>query len=534
MILVGKDSPSTFDTTPERLQKEGNGLEVATRKYRMAAYLWQAFTAEQMYRNGFGRRCFRFEEEWQTGSLTYRDKETGVMRNEAKIHIVRSSKTVAELQDLEFAQQYEPAKQKMELWPIAYGDIRQYFKPAEGQKIYASVLLLDAHWDTQAKTIRGHAALGGDTDDLAMGIFGSHALQSYPSSIEEVVPVFSDCTRTNTAHVANDCNESGSTWEAANIGIGAHLHETGHLFGCPHQESGVMSRDYTRLNRTFTSREPYSTRTKSPGLRLCLQSDECSWHRLDTLRFKKHPCFQIPSDVPLPLEDSVHVWAVEGGKVLVTTPTTGIGFIEIFTEGDEFCHAWIEYGTIDGGTSGTIPRQVSLTESELRGRLPENQRKKKMKLQIHTAGHAQQTIEDFGQLSSKNAIVKLSNGQNGFRSGKVGESKQEGSRPEEIILESAVIQTKLLVSIKVYHGLAVDGLEFCYEDSTSQMFGKRGGTSGGSEFLFDTRRGEILLGFYLRAGFWIDGLEILTSSGRRSGVYGNPKGGFGYVSLRPP
>lgn len=47
----------------------------------------------------------------------------------------------------------------------------------------------------------------------------------------------------------------------------------------------------------------------------------------------------------------------------------------------------------------------------------------------------------------------------------------------------------------------------------------------------DTRRGEILLGFYLRAGLWIDGIEILTSLGRRSGVYGNPTGGSGCVML---
>lgn len=46
----------------------------------------------------------------------------------------------------------------------------------------------------------------------------------------------------------------------------------------------------------------------------------------------------------------------------------------------------------------------------------------------------------------------------------------------------------------------------------------------------DTRRGEILLGFYLRAGLWIDGIEILTSLGRRSGVYGNARGGSGCVT----
>ena len=45
----------------------------------------------------------------------------------------------------------------------------------------------------------------------------------------------------------------------------------------------------------------------------------------------------------------------------------------------------------------------------------------------------------------------------------------------------------------------------------------------------DTRRGEILLGFYLRAGVWIDGIEILTSLGRRSGVYGKVDGGSGFV-----
>lgn len=45
----------------------------------------------------------------------------------------------------------------------------------------------------------------------------------------------------------------------------------------------------------------------------------------------------------------------------------------------------------------------------------------------------------------------------------------------------------------------------------------------------DTRRGEILLGFYIRAGQWIDGIEILTSQGRKSGVFGNAHGGSGCV-----
>lgn len=485
VILLAKDSPGTFDAVPERVQREGNGLETAIRKYRMAAYLWQAFTGEQMYRSGFGRRCFRFEEEWQSGSLTFRDSAVGQMRNEAKIHIVRSEKTVAELRDLNRAQQYDKATNGGDLFTIAKDAVQDYFKPKKGQKQYVSVLLLDAHWDTKVKTITGHAALGGGAGEIQLAIFGSQALQSYPTSIEEVVPALSDCTRTNTDYVANDCNESGSNWEAANIGIGAHLHEVGHLLGCPHQESGIMLRDYVRLNRTFLCREPYSTRTRSQGLRVCLPKDECAWHPLDTLRFRHHPCFRLPADMPLNIDDSVQVWAVDNGKVFVTAPT-GIAFIEVFAEGDDLCHAWIEYSSSEGGPSGGFSRQVMLAESDLKARLPEEKRNKRIKLVIHSTGQGYYTVEDFGQLKSKSSIIKLPNGQPGFRGSKLGASQQEGSRPEVVILESALAQTKLLTSIKVFHGFALDGVEFFYEDSTSQLFGKRGGQAGGSEFMFGT------------------------------------------------
>ena len=528
---------------PERVQKEGNDLELAIRKFRMAAYLWQAFTGEQMYRNQFGRRCFRFEEEWQTGSLTYRDLETGQMRNEAKIHVIRSQKTVAEIRDLDIAQQHAPATRKNELFNIAHDAVQQHFRPIPGQKQFVSVLVLDAHWDPKAKVITGHAALGGSAgNEIQLGIFGSQALQSYPSSLEEVVPALSDCTRTNTQYVANDLGEAGSSWEAANNGIGAHLHETGHLFGCPHQESGIMLRDYVQLNRTFLTREPYSTRTRAPGLKLIEPKDECAWHRLDTLRFRYHPCFKLPTDTLLNSDESVQVWPVDNGKVMITAPT-GVSFIEIFIEGDDLCHAWIEYINGENGYSNGPPRQVILTESDLKARIQDDRKNKKIKLQIHSVGQGEHTIQDFGQLKSKTSMVKLRNGQIGYRGSKLGFSQQDGSRPQEIILESVRVQTMLLTSIKVYHGLAVDGLEFCYENSTSQLFGNKGGRAGGSEFVFgesgncswpiytnvypDTRRGEILFGFYLRAGLWIDGIEILTSSGRRSGVFGNAQGGSG-------
>jgi len=527
VVLLGKDSDGTYDAVPERTEREGNGLEMAIRKYRMAAYLWQAFTGEQMFRNNFGRRCFRFEEEWQSGSLSRRDLTQAQMRNEAKIHVVRSEKTVAELRDLNVAQQNDKAEKKDELFNIAKDAVRNHFQPKPGQKQYVSVLLLDSHWDTESQMITGHAALGSADDDIKMAIFGSHCLQSYPSCLEEVVNAFTDCTRTDTNYVANDCGDAGSNWEAANLGIGAHLHEVGHLFGCPHQESGVMLRDYVQLNRTFLTREPFSTRTKTQGLKICLPNDECGWHRLDALRFRFHPSFKLPSDASPNSDDSVQVWPVESGKILFTA-SSGIAFMELYAEGDTFCHKFIEYLNTESSPNG-LPRQVTVTETELRQRVygTEKEKKKNIKVVVVSGSMGSYTVENIGDLKSKNSLVKLPKSQSGFKSGRLGHSAMEGSEPEQLLLECAFIKTKLLTSIKVYHGYALDGLEFCYEDATSQLFGKRGGKPGGDEFVLDTRRGEILLGFYVRAGLWIDGIEILTSLGRKSGIYGNALGGSG-------
>lgn len=482
VLLLGKDSPGTFDTLPERRQREGDGMDTAIRKYRMAAYLWQAFTGEQMYRNAFGRRCFRFEEEWQTGSLTCRDTEIGQMRNEAKIHVIRSKKTVKELRDLDIAQKFDQATRKGGLYDIALEAVIDYFKPLAGQRHYVSVMLLDAHWDTTAQTITGHAALSGGSNGVQLAIFGSHALQSYPSCIEEVVSALTNCTRTNTNFIANDCNESGSDWEAANVAIGAHLHEVGHVFGCAHQESGVMGGDYVRFNRTFLSREPSSARTKLPGMRLVLPKDECGWHRLDTLRFKYHPCFRLPTDVSLGFDESIQIWPADNAKAIITA-STGVAFTEIFADGDDKCCAYIQYGNGDM-QSGGPPRQVVLNECDLKGRLPENRKVKKLKIKVFSAGLGTQEVEDFGQMvKSKSNTVKIPDGRLGYIGYKLGQSSQEGSQAQQIILQSAHIQTKLLTSIKVYHEFALDGLEFLYEDSTSQMFGIRGGESEGSEFM---------------------------------------------------
>jgi len=75
---------------------------------------------------------------------------------------------------------------------VAYEAVNQYFAPkTESDRRYVAVLLLDATWDPGSNLIRGHAALGGGSGLIQMGIFGSQSLHAWPSYIEEVTPAVS-------------------------------------------------------------------------------------------------------------------------------------------------------------------------------------------------------------------------------------------------------------------------------------------------------------------------------------------------------
>ena len=218
-ILIGKDSPGTFDSSPEKAQKEGNDLSSAIRKYRMAANLWQAFASESMYRNGFGRRCFRLEEEYQQGTLSKRDMETMQMRNEAKIHVVRSNKTVSEIRDLGVKKEYESSNRLNDLFGFAMDEMRWYFGPQHGQTYHVAVLLLDNHWVFKTETITGNIKLSGGDESLRIALSGSHALHSYPTCIEDIIPAFTDCSKRESMHRSSTAyGDSDVSWQAASSG----------------------------------------------------------------------------------------------------------------------------------------------------------------------------------------------------------------------------------------------------------------------------------------------------------------------------
>lgn len=525
-ILVAKDSPETFDAMPARVEREGNDLDLAVRKFRMAAYLWQAFTAEQMWRNKLGRRTFRFEEEWASGSSNYRDAELGTMRSEARVHIIRTDKTVDELRRLEKAAQQcgnGAAGESDPLFDVAAEAVQNHFRPLPGQKQYVSVLLLDSHWDPETKAVRGHTARSGSAGDLQLAVFGSHCLQSYPASFEEIAPAFTDCTPTDTRYVANEGNQAGTSWEAANLGIGAHLHGVGHLFETPHQEGGVMQKDYLSLNRSFVAREAYSTRTRSKGGPVKLD-DECKWHRLDCLRFRSHPCFRLPNDPVLHPDGSVQGFRVDGNQA-VAMASTGVSFLEIVPDGSEVCRAWIEFPV----ENGSPQRQVALNEQELRNRLPQKQRGGGgLRVRVRSYGGGSLDVPDLKSLCSKETSFKLGGGKMAYRQHAVtGSTKQKGEQEtgEVIFMGDAKKNSRVLSRIAVYHGSTLDGLEFIYDDSSTQLFGHKREEGQADVFEVDIRKGEYLTGFNLRVGAGVKGIQFLTSVGRKSVMFGNRQGG---------
>lgn len=198
-------------------------LKTAVKKLRMAGYLWQAYTQNEMDEQRMGQRTFRLDEGWMPDSLS---RTGSPSRNTAKVHILRSKYTVAHIRDPERAQQNKVAKSAHSLFDIAIEAIREHPEWAarpQGEKIHVAALFMDSTYDRKRDVILGHAALGSqDAGGVALAIFGSHSIFSWPSCVEAVVPAFNDNRPLNTKYTGIDC-EGSTYFMAATVGIGFYL-----------------------------------------------------------------------------------------------------------------------------------------------------------------------------------------------------------------------------------------------------------------------------------------------------------------------
>lgn len=579
-VVVGSDSNGAYDMPHFKTARgEVANLDTAVQRLKVAARMMQAYTQEEMRMTGFSNRCFRFIEE-----LTHDMRNFGysgqckIPHNEVKIHVLRSPQTTAELRDLNYAQQYQGAKDNGHLFSHAIDLIEKsdFYQPyrAKNTPIQAACMYLDGHWDKKHQVIVAHAALGGGTGSTKMAVFGSHGLHSYPIDWTHVTPAFLDETELSKNEVANDCNECGTSWECLNICFGAYLHEIGHLLGSPHQIDGVMLRDYVWINRNFMTRESKCLRRKTGGKIIDSSNKwdkECHWNRLDLVRFFYHDAFGLPVDnfrkisntyLQGPQNEQLTPAVYRTPDGVIVKGSENIYMIELIV--DDLARYSTQFFPPSYGGKG-FPSAIKLDYDTCYQDLKQSGQKCSEKFDIRILSfNGDAFITDFKAFAadnSKSTLVSdfgLGRGPiTGFKSGLCG--REMGSMLE------IEFDIRRVYKVRVYSGSALDGVKLYLEKGENHSNGDAppipprnytqrfmnkisalspsrdvqaaGEVTIGNEKPhysdFDLNPGERIHHFNMRSGAWCDAIQIVTDKGRVSPWYGNSQGGHGSVLESP-
>ncbi|KIY48005.1 hypothetical protein FISHEDRAFT_74077 [Fistulina hepatica ATCC 64428] len=213
-----------------------------------------------MHCQGFGSRAFRLEEAWMSDSLS-------VFRGGARTTAIQGGTS---------------DKLQPDLFSITLEALRSYFLTSvQQQQRYVAAMFLDSARDPKTGRIVGHTAV-------------------------TLMPALNDMRPVDQRYC--DIDAEGKTyWMAANIGIGAWMHE---------------------VNHSVCAIEPSPSPNK-------VEWGECQWHALDMLHFVRHPCFTLPSDPAQPVGDfahtSINIFGTEDGPHIACT--AGILLIELYDVG---------------------------------------------------------------------------------------------------------------------------------------------------------------------------------------------------------
>lgn len=472
-IMVAKDSPLLIDCPLSKFGSVSSAhstLEAAVAKLRMTACMWQALTAEEMRSAGLGRRSFRLEEEWgvDTLSRSFLNNPTAVdsMRSTVKVHIVRVDKTVADIRDLNKAQQNERGGSRDELHNIFSNALKAHGAPfiSEARPVVAG-LILDSHFDLQSNIILGHAALGAhDLNGLSLGIFGSHLAYSWPRFLEEVPDCLLD-TKFPGDIVGNDNGECATNWEACAVGQGAFLHEVGHAFSAPHT-TGIMARGYSRdWAKCFLSTVAYSGYKKRRD-NIPITKDtqhDCHWDLEDMLRFLNLPHFQHPSDIKRSRDTPTVSFEDDDDfpRIIIRSEAANIGLVKLGSK------------IIDKASVSSPVQLVSLNVNEL-----EDGYDRKTPLQLHVLSmNGNHTKSSVWSLLTSKTYFRVPRSNIRLEMKCSGQPKDETDRWNwAVMLKKRNSQGGLSRAYKIdlRVGCWLDGAEVYYEDGTVVPCGPRG------------------------------------------------------------
>jgi putative peptidase family protein len=478
---------------------ETTDLSIAKAKFRMAAYLWQIFCAEQMGSRENPRRTFQLENEWRESTLFSEDIHTEEMRNEAPIHVVSLEETLDEVTNMsetKFVSSVETALAKR-------------FGISARQATHYCCLFMDSEWNHNKQGLKRGFAYGGpgviNGKNIKLAIYGDHLLPYYPSSIDRVTATFSDESATPVA-------PESVKWKCASAGIGTHLQQVLHMLGLPKQSSGVMSDESVNFASMFSLYASHSM----PQPRL---------HDLDAIRLRHHSTMRTPF---APIErirphTAPTFWGVNESTIFIAS-RAGLSAIEIYNPGEKVCKHWINL--LDKRGCPRFTYQLSMTEiikqclsGRSVGRL--SFRPGPYALMILTADGNSTPVEDLERFARSLIVSQPGNKGQLFRSKTVGSSVPQSSKSSILFPQS----TRML-GLTVFHtpGSCITGIEFAFEGDIKKLIGNQSGDSS-KEWRLRAIDGELLLGMELCVQESLEGLRLFTSAGRLSPWFGNASPG---------
>ncbi|GAC96204.1 zinc metalloproteinase [Pseudozyma hubeiensis SY62] len=525
---------------PRREAFKAGGLHEVKRRIALQAYLWQAFHSEQMRRHGMGRRAFQLDDE---ASFAQGERSLELL---PRVHLIKSRRTLREFRDPENAQQKPNARNGGAMHAFAAEALEDPSTPRELHWSPVAVLTLDTIWDPKMRLLRAHGAVGaGGPGSLSHGVMGSHWLWAAPRSLDQVTAAFLDTEATDESCCVNDLDECPTAWQTLNIGSGAFFHEAGHAMNQPHWPTGLMARGYIEFSRAFMTREPGCKRNRvAPGrffapIHAGNDDKHNHVHRAQAVRARWHPCFVLPSDPILPYfqpgDHSAWIRWNENEPSWTSTPRgallkcdSGIGSIEVEVNGDYKTHVeWLNLQT-PSGPPQMPPRETMIDASYLSNLVgfdvmhPSSPNVKLNALacnmrQAELDGYRQHAIarslhiEGFD--ASRRTILKTL---------PLGQVNRSGHQWDLIFpFARDDVPPIELVAIDIFSGASFDGFVLHYSNGTTSRFGP----CGGSPFRMQVGRGDRIQRISVRAGAWIDAVEVVLKNGGSSGMRGNTSGG---------
>jgi hypothetical protein len=321
LYLVAADGDGSFEGPTETPHDQASALA----RLRLGARLMQTFTAEMLRVAGFGRRTFRLQRD---------------AAGEPIVEVWKSKLSNAQARAMD-----GPA-----LWNAFYRELAEL--PDRDLSLDVAVMAM-THYVPASQTKLAHTALGGGR----LGLFGSGALFTHASTLDEIARAFTDARVVETSRLPDDSAGRGTMWANYATGIGAMEHELGHALSLPHPGShaGLMWRGFDHFNRTFVISEPAAS--GGAGLAPVLAGDQAGIDRSNAVRLRYHPWLS-PKPVPTGNAEPPQIEA-DAARLTVTSPA-GIRHIQYLVAGEGVAHD--EF-------LATPPPTVSLSLSGLRSRL---------------------------------------------------------------------------------------------------------------------------------------------------------------------